>query len=79
MFLFDHIIDIRDEPARPGPAVRVLTRYFCQTAGFEIVGSIFDLEIFVAFGIIAFLLKPFFVFFHTFLGITQKPPKILKI
>ena len=47
--------------------------------GFKIVVSNFVLKIFFDFGIIQFLLKPVsYIFFHTFLGITQELFNILK-
>ena len=31
MFIFDHLVDIRDEPARSGPPITFLTVYFSST------------------------------------------------
>ena len=76
MFLFDQIIVIRNEPARPGQAVALLDGFFSASSkntaskfqqnfyfGFKFIVSKYKSKISISFEIKAFLLGIVFAFF----------------
>ena len=78
-------------PARLKPAVMLFDTVFLSQferfnkiltiCGFQFwnVWMKIQWKFFIGYGNMAFLLKPVFAFFHTFLGVTQEPLDILKI